>query len=467
MFALAACTDFAWRPLPDGVRADDSAPWTEGNGAAFVEQAVPTTAGPGEAFSATVTMRNTGSSTWSAAAGHHLGSAEPQDNFNWGTNRAAMAADVEVAPGESYSFTLDLVAPSTPDDYAMQWQMLQEAVEWFGETSDPALVHVEGEEIDPEPWLGASDAELAAWRGSIATTLAPMPCGPRPGEADNVVFTAQIDSSCWSEADRATARDAHRAQGYTHWAMGPLVQAGYHDMYPDSDWRSDPDGFLDIVEELWMDGFYPAIFLIPDNGVCGDGSSIDHDCVESELSPIYGSERFQALARIVVLAWEPDFAAADWQWGVEWMARVFPDARRYIHFTSGHGAPGRGSELEPDGPYADEASMWEPVAPYIHGFLMQETSAFGGGTDEGRTPLEQFQYDLWDFERRFDEGYAGWPTTSADGTGIDLVAFEYASYYVTNGELGEPVDVAATAVEWGSAALAVEGVAGFGDGGRD
>ena len=110
--------------------------------------------------------------------------------------------------------------------------------------------------------------------------------------------------------------------------------------------------------------------------------------------------------------------------------------------------------------------MWAPVAPYIHGFLMQSTGTFGGDTGDGRTPEEQFSYDLWDMVRRFDEGYAGWPTAGADGAPVDVVAYEYASYYCfDDSSQGSPSDVAARAIQWGGIALTVDGVAGFGDGG--
>lgn len=434
------------------------------NDAAFVEQSVPASANAGAAFTATVTMRNVGTNTWSRTNGHYLGSADPQDNFTWGTNRGWMDEGVEVPPGGSYTFSLALTAPAAAGDATMRWQMLQDGVEWFGDTSPAATVSIAAIE---DPWLHTTEAQLRAWRGSIATTLAPVPCGPRPYDPTNPVFTAMYDSPCWGDADRATARAAEHAHGYTHWAIGPIVQNGYHDLWPDTDWRSDPDGFLDRVEELWNDGFYPAIFLLPDTGLCADGSSIDHDCVERELTPIYQSARFQELAKVVVLAWEPNYTAADWQWGVEWMERVFPNALRYVHFTSGHGAPGRGEELEPNGPYANEAAMWEPVAPHIHGFLMQSTWTFGGDTGDGRTPLEQFEYDLADFVRRFDDGYAGWPTSGAGGAPVDVVAFEYASYYCfEDTSQGTPEEVAAEALTWGAAAMAVPGVAGFGDGGE-
>ena len=445
---------------------DMSAPPTPSplNDAAWVSTDAPPTLTAGATFSAQVTMRNTGRALWSRAAGYYLGSEDPRDNFVWGTNRGLLDPSAEVAPGETATFRLTLTAPAAPGTYTMRWQALQDAVEWFGDASPPHTIEVTP--ADEAPWESVTEEALRAWRGAIATTLAPIPCGPRPGASDNALFTAQYDTACWSDADRAAARAAYRAHGYTHWAMGPIVQRGYHAQYPDTDWRANPDGFLDRVQELWREGFYPAIFLLPDTGDCANGSSIDRDCVERVLTPIYSAPRFQRLARLVVLAWEPEYTADDWQWGAQWMARVFPNALRYIHFPSGHAAPGLGSELEPNGPYATEGAMWVPVAPLIHGFLMQSTWTFGGATDEGRTPLEQFDYDLWDMVRRLRDGYAGWPTRGAGGRPVDVVAFEYASYYcAADGSRGTPAEVAAMARAWGARALMVDGVVGFGDGG--
>ncbi|MCR4300866.1 MAG: hypothetical protein NUV51_04585, partial [Sulfuricaulis sp.] len=338
-----------------------------------------------------------------------------------------------------------------------------------------------------DPWVRVTEAQLRAWRGAISTVLVRIPCGPRPGQADNVLFTDEYDSSCYSAGDRATMRAAYAAFGYTHWPIGPLVGHGYHGDYPSKDFRSHPDRFLDRVEELWQGGFYPAIFLLPDIGgnTGADGRHIDRARVEQSLTPIYRSPRFQALARIVVLAWEPEYSASDWQWGVRWMARVFPHALRYVHFPSGHGAPCLGSEL---GSSLDEAGCWRAVAPSIHGFLQQETWVFGGLTNDGRTPEEEFRYDLLDMVRRFTWGSTGachptaafvaawaaakpagkpacgwdgsWPTRGASARPLDVVAYEYASYYV----YAEP-SLASKSIDWGRIALTLPGVAGYGDGG--
>lgn len=299
-----------------------------------------------------------------------------------------------------------------------------------------------------KPWETVTDAQLRAWRGSISTTLAPMPCGPRPNQPTNVMFTALFDSSCWTAADRARALAAYTAKSWTHWPIGPIESHGYHSLNPDMSWVDNPDGFADRLEELWRGGKIPVFFALPDTGFCADGAHIDRDCVERRLTPIYTSPRFQALVRIAVAAWEPEYSSADEVWAAQWLARVFPKAYRGLHLPSGHSAPCLGSELvEGGGSIRDEGACWERVAPYIHFYLQQETWTFGGEAAPGRTGKQQFLYNVWDTSHRFAEG--SWPAKGADGKPIDVVAFEYASYYVTN----DPAR-AKEADEWGDAAIA-------------
>ena len=60
--------------------------------ATFVSQSVPATMQPGKVYSATITLHNTGVSTWSTTALHRLGSQNPQDNSTWGLSRVAPGA---------------------------------------------------------------------------------------------------------------------------------------------------------------------------------------------------------------------------------------------------------------------------------------------------------------------------------------------------------------------------------------
>src|SRR5207302_7687719 len=41
-----------------------------------------------------------------------------------------------------YTFTVELTAPAAPGSYLMQWQMLEDAVEWFGATTPPVSIEV-------------------------------------------------------------------------------------------------------------------------------------------------------------------------------------------------------------------------------------------------------------------------------------------------------------------------------------
>jgi len=120
-------------PPPDG--ADD---------AAFVDQEVPTTMVAGQTYSVRVTMRNTGSSTWTAADPnpHRLGSQNPQDNMTWGMNRVPMEAGATVTPGQTKAFSWNVTAPSTPGTYDFQWQMRQSGVGWFGDRTTNVSVTV-------------------------------------------------------------------------------------------------------------------------------------------------------------------------------------------------------------------------------------------------------------------------------------------------------------------------------------
>lgn len=336
-----------------------------------------------------------------------------------------------------------------------------------------------------------TEPELRAWRGAISMPLAGLPHGPRPGADDNILFTAQGYDSVYDASTRARARAAFRAEGYTHWPYGPLLQKGYHGWWPDTDFRDNPVPFIDRARELIGDGIIPVLFLLDDQCVyaCEHGG-VNREAIERDLTPLYSRPEWQQTFPIVVAAWEPQWEAADWQWVAEWMARTWPDALRYVHFPSGQGGPGRDEEIGPDGPYPDKAALWNRIIPHIHGYLLQDTWVFTREEVEaGRTREQQFVYDLLDKSRRFRYGsganaptsgpeverwsetrgtdgksYSQWDgtylTRSAADRPLDVVAFEYASYIIKR----RP-EVYDEAKQWGALALTVPGVAGFGDGG--
>jgi len=282
--------------------------------------------------------------------------------------------------------------------------------------------------------------------------------------------------------------------------VGPLLQAGYDRLWPRSDFRSNPGHFLDMMEEIWQVGI-PVIGIMPSMDEYGNGEYINLDAVERDLTPIYSSPRFQQLAKAIFIAWEPDYSHAEWVKALRYALRVFPNAKIYIHFPSGHGAPGLGRELarrypkdhplegqllpgEPNAerPFLNEGEMWDgihdpnrpgglkpSIAAMIDGFLMQDTYAFLGDTDNARTPEEQVIYDTGDFLRRFQDGYNGWPTYSRTLTRpVDLITVEWGSYALFSGgpgRFGTFANAARESRKMGDTLLSMfPALAGIGDG---
>ncbi|MEN8156282.1 MAG: NBR1-Ig-like domain-containing protein [Bacteroidota bacterium] len=106
------------------------------NNSQFISQDAPVAANPGEVFPVSVTFKNTGSTTWKTSDNYRLGTQSPQDNTIWGFgNRVALPHDV--APGEEVTFAADLTAPEAGDGYGyvLQWRMVQDGVQWFGDYS--------------------------------------------------------------------------------------------------------------------------------------------------------------------------------------------------------------------------------------------------------------------------------------------------------------------------------------------
>jgi PKD repeat protein len=146
--------------------------------ATFVSQTVPTTSmTAGLSYGVSVTMRNTGSNTWTSPNLYRLGSQNPQDNGIWSIGRVELPATV--APGSQASFNFTVRAPSTAGTYNFQWRMLQEAVAWFGDFTPNTVITVANapasgdtvwvEDAVPAGAIVAGDGEGWNWIGSSPT----------------------------------------------------------------------------------------------------------------------------------------------------------------------------------------------------------------------------------------------------------------------------------------------------------
>jgi uncharacterized protein affecting Mg2+/Co2+ transport len=108
--------------------------------AQFVSQSVPGTMMAGQTYSVSVTLKNTGTATWTSGQEYRLGSQNAQNNTTWGLSRVNLPASI--APGENATFTFDVTAPTTAGTYNFQWRMLLETVEWFGDFTTNVAVTV-------------------------------------------------------------------------------------------------------------------------------------------------------------------------------------------------------------------------------------------------------------------------------------------------------------------------------------
>ena len=132
-------------PLPPGIDRWTGTlelhPWTGMlNDAAFVTQIIPSSLTRGGSAQASITMRNTGTTTWTSADAYSLGSQSPQDNVVWGSNRQALPNPV--GPGQQVTFSFTITAPPAPGA-VFQWRMVQDGNEWFGATSAGVQVTVD------------------------------------------------------------------------------------------------------------------------------------------------------------------------------------------------------------------------------------------------------------------------------------------------------------------------------------
>jgi spore coat protein CotH len=99
-----------------------------GDNAGFVSQSgVPTSMSAGQTVTVSITMTNTGTTTWTEAGEYKLTSRANRNNLLWGDNRIKVPAGTSIAPGASFTFTFPIVAPRVPGTYNFQWSMVNDS----------------------------------------------------------------------------------------------------------------------------------------------------------------------------------------------------------------------------------------------------------------------------------------------------------------------------------------------------
>jgi hypothetical protein len=304
-----------------------------------------------------------------------------------------------------------------------------------GRAPEPAQTVQSSTDVDPS---NIPLAQLAAIRGAMWTARLNLPFGPRPHRDDNVIATDFI--TAYSPADRLRIVEALKARGYTHVVMGPLVDSdGYHGLWPARDWRGAAFAeFLDAVQFFWNHGLAPVVFIHPDNW--------SFEQTRRELTPLLSQPRAQRLLRIIVPSgWEPTkdgWSSCTWANFAKWGGEVLPHALILIHTVTDVEAP-VGTDALCDDKGHSPAEGWARVAPFVHGWLVQNGGYF--------SPIRQRQDPAWAAQyaafkasfpaqfdihtngslmQRFENGSDGWPRGSkwGPGTRIRLYAGEYAAY---------------------------------------
>ncbi len=116
---------------------DDSteAPAEDVDDATFVGATFPDSLECGEITEVDATIENTGTTTWLGSELVKLGAVDDDDPMFDGV-RVWLPDDAAVGPGESWTFSFTLQAPDDEGTYLTDWQMLREAVHWFGDVAE-------------------------------------------------------------------------------------------------------------------------------------------------------------------------------------------------------------------------------------------------------------------------------------------------------------------------------------------
>ncbi|OGJ85740.1 MAG: hypothetical protein A2268_09050 [Candidatus Raymondbacteria bacterium RifOxyA12_full_50_37] len=119
--------------------------------AQFVRCVIPETLTTDEIFPAVICMRNTGDTAW-PIADILMHSQYPANNYTWGTYFILQHHGDSLAPGDTFNFTSNLRAPSTPGKWAFAWQCYHKTVgQLFGEIVPAESIYVQQRLETPPP----------------------------------------------------------------------------------------------------------------------------------------------------------------------------------------------------------------------------------------------------------------------------------------------------------------------------
>ncbi|MFB3881441.1 MAG: S8 family serine peptidase [Armatimonadota bacterium] len=125
---------------------------------------LPAAAVRGRTMQVSVTLRNTGESTWRRGDGYSLRQADPASPFYHALPRVGLAPGTAVAPGGSYTFTFALPVPDVCAFCHIAWQMCQDGGHGrFGDVAEATISVTSFLDVPADYW---SVAEIEAAKAS-------------------------------------------------------------------------------------------------------------------------------------------------------------------------------------------------------------------------------------------------------------------------------------------------------------
>jgi hypothetical protein len=117
------------------------------NNSAFVEQTIPSQMETGSVYKVSISMTNTGMTSWSPSMYRLVlldASGTAYSGGNWSKYSSELTETIQ--PGASKVFTFELL-PLVPGTYTLQWRMATSEGGLFGDASNPAVVTVKAPEV--------------------------------------------------------------------------------------------------------------------------------------------------------------------------------------------------------------------------------------------------------------------------------------------------------------------------------
>lgn len=133
------------RDVPDVIPPRDAPPAPDvvtdpgTDDAEIVEAVFPSALGCTARATATVRVRNRGTSTWTTAAGYALGAVDDADPLHRADTRVRFPTGESVPPGAERVFTFPLQSPGTSGTYVTDWRMVHDGVRWFGDATSQTV----------------------------------------------------------------------------------------------------------------------------------------------------------------------------------------------------------------------------------------------------------------------------------------------------------------------------------------